>query len=47
LSDVLETTVSERYALSARAAKGILRRADARGRTLPRELEQALRELAS
>lgn len=47
LSDVLETTVSERFALSARAAKGILRRADARGRTLPTELEQALRELAA
>jgi hypothetical protein len=47
LSAVLETTVSERYALSARAAKGILRRADARGKTLPVELETALRELAA
>jgi hypothetical protein len=47
LSDVLETTVSERYALSARAARGILRRADARGRTLPPELEQALKGLAA
>jgi hypothetical protein len=47
LSDVLEMTVSERFALSARAAKGILRRADARGKTLPVELEQALRELAA
>jgi hypothetical protein len=47
LSDVLETTVSERFALSARAARGILRRADARGKTLPVELEQALRELAA
>lgn len=46
LSDVLETTVSERYALSARAAKGILRRANARGKTLPPELSQALTSLA-
>ena len=47
LSDVLEMTVSERYALSARAAKGILRRADARGRTLPPELSAALKALAA
>ena len=46
LSDVLEMTVSERYALSARAAKGILRRASARGKTLPVELEQALLQVA-
>ena len=35
LSDVLEMTVGERYALSARAARGILRRASVRGRALP------------
>jgi hypothetical protein len=47
LSDVLEMTVSERYALSARAAKGILRRAAVRGRTLPPELDKALRDLSA
>ncbi len=47
LSDVLETTVSERYALSARAAKGILRRANARGKKLPRPLEAALHQTAT
>lgn len=47
LSDVLEMTVPQRYALSARAAKGILRRANARGRTLPPELQRALEGLAS
>jgi hypothetical protein len=46
LSDVLETTVSERFALSARAARGILRRANARGKSLPSELESALTALA-
>ena len=46
LSDVLEMTVSERYALSARAARGILRRASVRGRTLPPELQVALESLA-
>lgn len=46
LSDVLEMTVPQRYALSARAAKGILRRANARGRELPPELQAALKSLA-
>jgi hypothetical protein len=46
LSDVLEMTVSERYALSARAARGILRRANVRGRALPKELLEALEALA-
>jgi hypothetical protein len=46
LSDVLEVAVSERYALSARAARGILRRANARGRALPKELLEALEALA-
>jgi hypothetical protein len=42
----LETVVSERYALSARAARGILRRASVRGRALPPELSAALEALA-
>lgn len=47
LSDVLEMTVSERYALSARAARGILRRASVRGRALPPPLREALEVLAA
>jgi hypothetical protein len=47
LSDVLEATPSPRYALSAKAAAGILRRARARGRELPAELEVALVTLAA
>jgi hypothetical protein len=47
LSDILEATPSPRYGLSARAARGILRRAAARGRTLPAELEAALTALAA
>ena len=47
LSDVLEMTVGERYALSARAARGILRRASVRGRALPPELQVALEALAA
>lgn len=46
LSAILEATADPRYALSARAAKGILRRASARGRALPPELEAALRGMA-
>jgi hypothetical protein len=45
LSDVLETTADERYALSAKAAAGILRRASARGREIPIELKTALEHL--
>ena len=47
LSDILVANPSRRYALSARAASGILRRAAARGRELPLELEQALRSLSA
>jgi hypothetical protein len=47
LSDILEATPDRRYSLSARAARGILRRAAARGRTLPSELEAALTALSS
>ncbi len=47
LSDVLESQlVPERYYLSARAAAGILRRAERRGKRLPPRLEQALRAVA-
>jgi hypothetical protein len=46
LSDVLETTVSPRYVLSAKAARGVLRRASARGRRLPFGLQMALEATA-
>lgn len=39
--------VDAKYYLSPKAAKGILRRAQRRGRTLPALLEQALREIAA
>ena len=43
LSDVLETgDVPQRYFLSATACKGILRRADKRGKLLPAALKSAL-----
>lgn len=47
LPDVLLETVPERFYLSPRAAAGILRRAQKRGRTLPQPLHQALTDLAS
>ena len=44
LSDVLETgDVPQRYFLSGTACRGILRRAEARGKTLPEALHSALR----
>lgn len=47
LSDVLETgDVPQKYFLSERACRGILRRAAKRGKKLPAVLEQALREVA-
>ena len=47
LSDVLETgDVPQRYFLSATACKGILRRAEKRGRELPEALRQALEGVA-
>ncbi len=47
LSDVLETgTVPQRYFLSATACKGILRRADKRGKELPPLLMSALDAVA-
>lgn len=42
LSDVLESQVSDRYLLSAKAAAGILRRSSRRGKKLPEPLEAAL-----
>ena len=42
LSQILQGSVLPKYYLSPTACKGILRRAKARGKTLPRELERAL-----
>ena len=46
LSDILETDVPRKYYLSARAARGILRRAEKRGKALPSLLQAALMALA-
>ena len=46
LPDVLEATVPERFFLSPKAAAGILRRAEKRGKRVPAPLERALRELS-
>lgn len=47
LSDILETGgVPQRYFLSAKACRGILRRAEKRGKDLPRQLLQALQQAA-
>ncbi len=44
LSDILEKgPIPPRFFLSAKAAAGILRRAEKRGKKLPEALEQALR----
>lgn len=48
LSDVLETRpLPQRYFLSPRAAAGILRRAETRGRELPTPLRLALEAVAA
>ena len=49
LTEILEPpqSVPARYSLSARAARGILRRADKRGRTLPAHLWAALQAVAT
>jgi hypothetical protein len=47
LSSILQRQVDSRFALSAKAATGILRRAGKRGRTLPEALDKALRQVAS
>jgi len=47
LSMILEERADSRYALSSRAAAGILRRAGRRGRKLPEALEAALKAVAA
>jgi hypothetical protein len=47
LSDILETgDVPRRFYLSATACKGILRRAEKRGKELPKALQAALQQAA-
>jgi site-specific DNA-cytosine methylase len=46
LRDVLEADVPARFYLSQKAAAGILRRAERRGKALPKALEMALRTLS-
>lgn len=46
LPDVLEATVPSRFYLSQKAAAGILRRAEKRGKNLPPALDKALRALS-
>lgn len=45
LSEVLEMSVPEKYSLSAKACRGILRRAEKRGKVLPPMLQEALMEV--
>src|SRR3990172_3613533 len=47
LSEVLETEAPQKYYLSPRAAHGIIRRAEKRGKKLPTHLEQTLRTVAT
>lgn len=47
LSQILEDTPPPKYSLSAKACKGILTRAERRGKPLPEELEAALKNQAS
>lgn len=46
LSSILESNVSEKYFLSPTACRGILRRADKRGKALPPQLLLALQTVA-
>jgi hypothetical protein len=47
LSDILETgDVPQRFFLTAKACRGILRRAEKRGKDLPGELQRALQSVA-
>jgi len=47
LSDILEIgAVPQRYFLTAKACRGILRRADNRGKDLPAKLQEALSAVA-
>ena len=45
LSEVLETNAPEKYSLSPKACRGILRRAEKRGKPLPDMLREALEEV--
>ena len=42
LSQILQESVSPKYSLSVKAAEGIIRRAERRGKTLPEGLKKAL-----
>lgn len=44
LWQILEEDAPERYYLSAKACEGILRRAERRGKALPKMLREALEE---
>ena len=46
LSSILQDNAPDRYSLSPRACRGILRRAAKRGKELPRMLRQALERQA-
>ncbi len=46
LPDILEDQVPSKYYLSPKACRGILRRAEKRGRELPRQLQDALEAVA-
>ena len=46
LMDVLESDVPQKYYLSPKACRGILRRAERRGKALPPLLHQALQQVA-
>ena len=45
LSEVLQMNAPDKYSLSAKACRGILRRAERRGKTLPPMLQEALMEV--
>jgi hypothetical protein len=47
LSSILEANVPPKYFLSPTACKGILRRAEKRGKELPEQLKAALTAVAS
>ena len=47
LSQVLEASTPQKYFLSAQACKGILRRAETRGKTLPPLMQAALEHKAA
>jgi hypothetical protein len=47
LSDILEENPDPKYFLSQKACRGILRRAEKRGKKLPGALQQALEAVAT